>query len=166
MAQMLLINPRKRRAAAKKRPAAKRAKRKVVARKRTYAPNPLPMAKVKRRVRRATVAAKRSIRRRRNPISMGGLNMRGITSMFKDALIGGAGAVSVDVLMGQINKFLPASLQPTATPGANNAIKAGITAVLGVALSKATKELLMKTPSTHSSLLWPPVLTISKRIYS
>lgn len=144
MAQMLLINPRKRRTAAKKRPAAKRAKRKTTARRVGYSPNPLPVSKVKRRVRRAAVAAKRSVRRRRNPISMGSLNMRSISAMFKDALIGGAGAVSVDVLMTQVNKFLPASLQATSTPGANQAIKAGLTAVLGVALSKTTKGLSQK----------------------
>lgn len=142
MAQMLLINPRKRRAAPKKRTAAKRTKKSAAAKR--YAPNPLPVSKVKRRIRRAAVGARKSVRRRRNPISMGSLNMRGITSMFKDAFIGGAGAVSVDLLMAQVNKFLPVSLQPTATPGANQAIKAGLTAVLGVMLSKPTKGLSQK----------------------
>lgn len=147
MAQMLLINPRKRRTTAKK---ARRVstKRKTARRTkaRSYAPNPISVAKVKRRIRRPVRTAKAvSRRRRRNPIgSARGLNMRGITSMLKDAFIGGAGAVSIDLLMARVNTFLPASLQPTAQPGMNNAIKAGLTVVLGQALSKATRGMSHK----------------------
>lgn len=66
-------------------------------------------------------------------------------ALLKDAAIGGAGAITMDVIMGQINGFLPASLQTQKTTiGVGDAVKAALTALLGTMLNKATKGLSMK----------------------
>lgn len=76
---------------------------------------------------------------------MGGLNTKGVMAMLKDAAIGGAGGVIMDAVMGQINGFLPASFQTNKTTiGVGDAVKAGITAILGQVLSKPTKGLSRK----------------------
>lgn len=73
---------------------------------------------------------------------MPGLNVKGFMSMFKDAAIGGAGAIAMDIAMGQINGFLPASFQTVkGQVSIGDAVKAGITAVLGQVLSKSTRGL-------------------------
>ena len=140
MAEMLLINPRRRKAR-KARPAAKR--RTVRARRRR---NPVAVAAAPVRRRRNPIrAAKRRVmsrRRRRNPISLGGGSMM---SLLRDALIGGAGAVAFDVVHGQIQKFLPVSLQRVpGTVGAGDAVKAIITVAVGQLLSKPTRGLSRK----------------------
>ena len=62
--------------------------------------------------------------------------------MIKAAMIGGAGAVAIDVAMGQINRFLPASLQRVpGKVGVGDAVKAAITVVLGRLLAKPTRGL-------------------------
>lgn len=127
MAEMLLINPRKRRATRK---AAKRvhAKRRVIRRKN-------PIAAVKRR-RNPIAAMRRRVHRRRNPIGMGG----GYMTAIREALMGGAGAVAMDVVFGQVNRFLPATLQKTpGTVGAGDAVKAVLTVFIGQALNKVTR---------------------------
>ena len=122
MAEMLLINPRKRKAARKARRATPIAKRRVMARRRKN-----PIAAVKRRVMR-----------RRNPIGMGMAG--GYMTAIREALMGGAGAVAMDLVFGQVNKFLPATLQKTAgTVGAGDAIKAVLTVFIGQALNKPTR---------------------------
>lgn len=127
MAEMLLINPRKRGA---KRRATPHAKRRVHAKRRKN-----PIAAVKRR-RNPIAAMRRRVHRRRNPIAMGG----GYMTAIREALMGGAGAVAMDVVFGQVNKFLPATLQKTAgTVGAGDAVKAVLTVFIGQALNKATK---------------------------
>jgi len=128
MAEMLLINPRKRRATRKARKVTRTAKRRVVARKRN------PIAAVRRR--RANPMAKRRMIRR-NPIGgMGG----GYMTAIREALVGGAGALAMDVAFGQINKFLPATMQTSATTvGAGDAVKAVLTVFIGQALNKATR---------------------------
>lgn len=143
MAEMLLINPRKRtrRAAAKRR---------VVRRKNPVTPlatkaparrrrNPIGLARVARRVHR----------RRRNPI--GGVSSSAITAQLKTALMGGAGAVAMDVVMGQIVPFLPASLLPNPTGGSTisvyDAVKAAATIALGEILNKSTKGMSRKLAS-------------------
>jgi hypothetical protein len=127
MAEMLLINPRKRRATRKAK-MTRTAKRRVVARKKN------PIAAVRRR--RANPMAKRRMIRR-NPIGgMGGDYMTAI----REALMGGAGALAMDVAFGQINKFLPATLRTSATTvGAGDAVKAVLTVFIGQALNKATR---------------------------
>lgn len=136
MAEMLLINPRRRKA--KRNPTAKRKHR--VARRR----NPVTVLMNARR--RRTHARRRNpihtmrrrVMRRRNPIGGGlaGTLMRDV----REALMGAAGAVLFDVVHGQIKRFLPANLQ--VTPGAvgvGDAVRAVITVVVGQALNKATR---------------------------
>lgn len=137
--QMLLINPRKRKA----RKTAKRRARKTFSRKR----NPVSVAAVTRRAanpkRRRRAVRRRSnpiaARHKRNPISARGM-FAGIVPMLKNAAIGAGGAIAVDAAMAQVNKYLPASMQPT--PGAvglNDAIKAITTVALGSLLSRPTR---------------------------
>jgi len=133
MAEMLLINPRERRShTASKRRVVHRRKNPVTAmvrRKRN------PLAAMRRR-RNPMAAMVR--RRRRNPI--GGAMMTGYMSQIREAVIGSAGALAMDVLYGQINNFLPASLKNTpGTIGAGDAVKAVVTVALGGLLNKATR---------------------------
>jgi hypothetical protein len=134
MAEMLLINPKKRRRnpAAKRRVVHHRRKNPVTAmvrRKRN------PLAAMRRR-RNPMAAMVR--RRRRNPI--GGAMMGGYMAQIREAVIGSAGALAMDVAYGQINNFLPASLKTTpGTIGAGDAVKAVVTVALGGLLNKATR---------------------------
>lgn len=148
MAEMLLLNPRRRRKSAKRathRAAPRRAKRATYRRRR----NPITAASHSpvRRVRRVRRHAAHHVtrRRRRNPIGGSSRGGSSIMGMLKTALIGGAGAVTMDVLMGQVNPMLPASLQTQAsTVGAGDAVKAGLTILLGRVLRKPTKGLSEK----------------------
>jgi hypothetical protein len=130
MAQLLLINPRKR--------ARKTAKRRTVA-KRRHNPVSVLAAAPKRR-RRNPIGLKRvhTVRRRRNPI-----NTRSIMGDLKTAMIGGVGAVAVDVFMGQVaNPYLPTSMQIVAgSIGVGDAVKMAITLAAGEFLKKPTKGL-------------------------
>ena len=138
MAEMLLINPRKRRASRKTHTQAKprvvhRRKNPLTATRRRK--NPLSLHK-----RVMHVASRR---RRRNPISLG--SGGSYMNQIKAALIGGAGAVAVDVAYGQIQSYLPASMQKVAGQvGTGDAVKAIITVALGKLLSKATKGMSAK----------------------
>ena len=134
MAEMLLINPKKRR----RNPGAKR---RVVRRK-----NPAVTAMVRRkrnplaamRRRRNPLAAMRMRTRRRNPI--GGAMMGGYMGQIREAVMGGAGALGMDLVYGQINSFLPAALKRTpGVIGAGDAVKAVVTVALGGLLNKATR---------------------------
>jgi hypothetical protein len=134
MAEMLLINPRRRRASSTKKRRVTRARRR----------NPVTtvMAPTSRR-RRNPVAAmkKRVMRRRRNPIGM----TTGMMKMIQDAFVGGAGSIAVDLVQGQVNKFLPATLQTRpGTVGIGDGVKAVLTVVLGRALSRPTRGLSTK----------------------
>jgi len=150
MANMLLLNPRRRRKSAKSAPKRKRA-RKAHA---TLRANPAPRRHRRRRsaVRRNPLPALRRVshkrrhhakRRRRNPISMPG--MSGIMGMLKDAAVGAVGSVAVDAVWAKVNGSLPASLQ-AATPGLNagTAVKVALAAVLGKVLSRPTRGLSQK----------------------
>ncbi len=137
MAEMLLINPRKR-GTRKSNP-----KRRVMRRK----PNPVtamvrrkrnPLAAMRRR--RNPLAAMRTRARRRNPI--GGGMMGNYMTQIREAVIGGAGALGMDLVYGQINSFLPAALKRVpGSIGAGDAVKAVITVALGGLLSKPTRGL-------------------------
>jgi hypothetical protein len=134
MAQMLLINPRKRRKT-KRNPMAKR---RVSARRKNPMTRTATARKVMRR-RNPLRAARRRVMRRRNPIGgMGG--MGSYMNVIRDAVMGGAGAIMIDVVYGQINKFLPATLRTVpGTIGAGDAVKAIGTVFLGHALNKMTR---------------------------
>jgi hypothetical protein len=156
MSKMLLINPKKRR---KARSAAQKAatRRMLAANRRGGAKrrrrNPVTVRSastvpaVRRRMARRTnpVATIPARRRRRNPISLGGLNVKSIMSAVKDAAIGAGGAVGVDLLMGKIGPMLPASLQRTpGTVGAGDAVKLLVTILAGKLLAKPTRGLSVK----------------------
>ena len=135
MAEMLLINPRRRKA--RKATAKRRVRRASSARRRN------PIAAVSRRVmrRRNPIGlARRVMRRRRNPIGMGRLGMSSVVGMVREGLMSGVGAVAFGVVHGQIQKFLPAALRVVPGKiGAGDAVKALITVVLGQALSGVTR---------------------------
>ena len=131
--QLLLINPRKRRASGKRRTAAQRAATaRLVAfnkakrhggRKR----NPVVARRAKRRASYAANPAKRRVhhvRRRRNPSSLGSslrLTAGGITAVAKNAALAAGGAVAVDYAYGYVRGYLPVSMQtPADASGAVN----------------------------------------------
>lgn len=130
MAEMLLINPRRR--------------RKTTARK-TRRRNPVARVMARPTRRRNPVAAmKKRVMRRRNPIGM----TSGMMKMIQDAFVGGAGSIAVDLAQGQLNKFLPATLKTTpGTVGLGDGVKAVMTVVLGRALNRTTRGLSMKMAS-------------------
>lgn len=142
MPSLMLVNPSKRRKARKSAP---RKTRRVKARR---IPNPIAKVRrsVRRHVRRGRVASRRPNpiaarrRRRHNPISMRSLSSGSLMKMLKNAAIGGAGAIGIDYVMAQARRYLPASLQPSATgPGIYDAVVAAATVLLGRGLSKMTK---------------------------
>ena len=139
MAEMLLINSRRRKA--RKTTAKRRVRRASTARRRRN-----PIAAVARRVmyrrRRNPIGMmkRRVMRRRRNPIGMGRVGMGSVVSMVREGLMSGVGAVAFGVVHGQIQKFLPAALRVVPGKiGAGDAVKALITVVLGQALSGVTR---------------------------
>lgn len=151
MAEVLLINPKKRRRTAKRASPAQvkaRAKFAAAARSRSRKRRSNPIAAVKRRVHRRRSNPMSVVRRRRrNPIGMGSAKMsvKSITAMLKDAAIGGAGAVGMDVLMGKINPHLPVSMQVSPTGiGVGDAVKAALTVLIGKVLKKPTRGLSEK----------------------
>jgi hypothetical protein len=133
MAEMLLINPRKR-SSRKSNPKRRVMRRKnpvtaMVRRKRN------PLAAMRRR-RNPMAAMVR--RRRRNPI--GGAMMGGYMTQIREAVLGGAGALGMDLVYGQINSFLPTALKRVpGSIGAGDAVKAVVTVALGGLLNKATR---------------------------
>lgn len=141
MPQLMLVNPAKRRRARKS--AAPRRARRGRARRRS---NPITSVTVRRRARRAVSPhrsrTRRVIRRRRNPISMRGLSGGSFMKILKSAAIGGAGSIAFDMLMAQVRKYLPPSLQPSATgPGLYDALYVVGAVLLGRGLSKSTRGL-------------------------
>lgn len=134
MAEMLLLNPRRRRKAKRASTGRKRARR-ASSHRRARRHNPItahhysPVRRRRHARRRNPIRARR---RRHNPIGGRRGAAKSMVSMFMDALVGGAGAIAFDVVMGQVNKFLPASLQTTPTSvGVGDAIKAALTAATG-----------------------------------
>ena len=178
MAEMLLINPRRRRANPKRRrrnPLAAVARRRrrnplaAVARRRRRNPMPANATVMARRRRRMNPLARRRVmsmsrRRRRNPIGMGtGMLMAAI----RQAFIGGAGSVAMDLAMGQINRFLPVSLQsnPAASGiGAGDAVKAIATVMLGHFLAGPTRglsrQMAMGALTVQSAMIMRKVLPL------
>ena len=132
METLLLVNPRKRRAARSRKarsPAQKAATRRMLAANRSrrgpkrharraapaYAPNP-----IKRRRHASLVKRHTSHKRRRNPIGGRalGLHMSSITALLKTAALGAGGAVVTDVAYGYVKGYLPAMVQsPVAADG-------------------------------------------------
>jgi len=134
MQELLLINPAKRSRRKSRKtasPAQRRARAAFAARAR--AKNPARRRRAARvhslpavRRRRNPIVARRRSMRRRNPV--GGFAGTAI-DMVKDAAIGGAGALGVDIIAGQIKPMLPVSMQ---TGNSYAAAKALITVGVGV----------------------------------
>lgn len=150
-AELLLVNPRKRRAKkSARRPATARRRRNPVKIFRK-APTVAARASNPRRRRRrnpVTISRRFSARRRRNPINIGGVSMGSFMGMLKDAAVGGAGAIGMDMLWARVNGYLPAQIQ--SIPGVLNvgtAVKAFATAVVGQLLAKPTRGLSRKAAS-------------------
>lgn len=149
MAEMLLINPRKRRARKTRRsnPSAAqlRARAKFAAmararsggRKRRRNPIGNPVRSIRRRVRSYS-------RRRRNPI--GGLpTIATIIRAIKDAAIMGGGAIAIDIAYAKLEAMMPANLKRNpARLDIGDGIKAVATVAIGQLLSKPTRGLSMK----------------------
>ena len=143
MAQMLLINPR-RRSARKANPVARRRRKNPVSMVAKRRRRHNPVSAVARRMRRRNPAslARRRVMRRRNPIGMGSMNLMG---QIREALIGGAGAVTYDIIQGYLNKVLPINLQVVpGKVGVGDAVKAVTTVAIGHLLARPTKGLSRK----------------------
>lgn len=142
MAEMLLINPRRR--------TRRKAKRAAPARRRRH--NPVALMAPRRRRHRAAVAVhhrrrrnpigamRRRVMRRRNPAMLGGNYMMAI----REALMDGFGAVAIDYAYHMIAKAIPGTAGSMLTPnptsvGAADAVKAVLTVVLGNALNGVTR---------------------------
>jgi hypothetical protein len=142
MAEMLLINPRRRRKAKRAAPARRRrsnplALARVMPRRRRRN----PIAAVARRRRRANPIGmmKRRVMRRRNPAMLGGY-----MGAIREALMDGFGAVAIDYAYNMIAKAIPGNTGQMLTPnptsvGAADAVKAVLTVVLGNALDGVTR---------------------------
>lgn len=137
MAEMLLINPRRRRKAVRKTARTVIRRRRVSTRKKRTN-NPMPIVAARRRNPIA-----RRVMRRRNPAGRMGAGM--LMQAIREAFVGGVGSVAVDLAMGQINKVLPATLKVTpGSIGAGDAVKALATVALGHFLSGPTRGLSRK----------------------
>lgn len=171
MAEVLLINParRKRRKSNKSpSPAQRRARAAFAAAARARSRNPhkrrAHRARVHRRNPISTLATRlthqprrrrnpvhhhrvhhRTHRRRRNPIAMP-FSVRGLMAQFQNALIGGAGSVAMDMLMQQLNRFLPIGFQKVEglPPDMGDAVKAVLTVVAGNLLRGPTRGLSVR----------------------
>jgi hypothetical protein len=133
MAELLLLNPRGRRKAKRASPARKRRTSGKRRRNPIAVASHSPVRRHKSRTyRRARVASRRG-------------TSGAVVQMLKDAAIGGAGAVAMDLGMGYVNAWLPDALktQPNSV-GAGDALKAALTVAAGVLLAKHTGGLSKK----------------------
>lgn len=166
MAELLLINPaepvRKRNMTKKTRRAGKRkwgspaqraALRKMLAarragRKASSGPRRVTRSAVRKRARNPIMGgtARRRVRHARNPIALGKVGT--YLAPIKDALLGGAGAITVDLAYGQVARFLPDMLQrKPGEVGLGDAVKAVFTVALGQMLAKPTRGMSRKMAS-------------------
>lgn len=127
MANMLLVNPRKRRA--KKKTVTRKRRVKATRRRRRAA----PAATVRRRARRNPIArVARRARRRRNPI---GLNLNSVKNQVMDSAVGAAGAVVLDIAYAYLP--IPATLKVGAVAPI---AKAAAAIALGMVASKVVSS--------------------------
>lgn len=117
-AQLLLVNPRRKRRAKRARAVNPRRSRRTRAR-RSSARRRRTSVIVARRInprRKHHARRVHRARRRHNPRMLGGFSIRGITSALVPAAIGGAGAVALDVGL----SYLPASVPDFLKTGIGN----------------------------------------------
>lgn len=131
MAQVLLMNPAKRRKARRANPKRRAARRRNPAAVVRAAPRANPIRRHRRR-RSNPIVMRRvgRVRRRRNPISLGGAS---IGDLIKNAAIGGGGSVAVDIIMGQVKPMLPTEMQ---TGTQYTLAKAAVTVGIGMLFAK------------------------------
>ena len=143
MAEMLLINPRRRRKAKRAAPARRRRSNPLalarVTRRRRRRANPISAVRRRARRRNPIGMMKRRVMRRRNPAMLGGY-----MGAIREALMDGFGAVAIDYAYNMIAKAIPGTagsmLKPNPTSvGAADAVKAVLTVVLGNALNGVTR---------------------------
>jgi len=162
MPELLLLNPKRRRGAGRKRrktPSAAQRRARAAFAAMSRARSRVGRSANPKRRRRATAKRRRNPisyrsaarrvsyrRRRRNPSlrSIGGsvMNFRSYIPVLKDAAVMGAGAIAIDYAFSFINQYLPASMRKVSGKvGAGDAVKALLTVALGFAASSATKGL-------------------------
>lgn len=124
MGKLVLINPSNRRSAVGKRRKTRKTRK---ARRRN--PVPTSHSAIARKARAVLANARR--RRRRNPALLGGAGMGDLKTVAINALVGGAGAVAVDAVMGQVRPMLPASLSSGYAYTATKAVATVALAVIG-----------------------------------
>ena len=138
MAEILLVNPRKRRRKGKRKMSAlqrkyfgkRRTKRARAASPRRRRRRASAVAAAPRRRRRSYSVARRISRRRRNPSVRGVLSQ--VMPTAKSGLIGAAGGLVNDVAFGYVKTYLPAQLQT----GLGRSAAKGLLAVLvGIAVN-------------------------------
>ncbi len=138
-------NPRRRaRKSGKRRSAAQRAATaRMLAANRSARGSAPKRRRAKRRTSVVSAAPRRSVRRvsrrsvRRSARRMGSsLRSSGIVGMLKSGLVGGAGAIGVDVAMGYVAPMLPASMQTPVDPatGGINYGYVGVKAAIAIAV--------------------------------
>ncbi len=147
MAELLLVNPRRRAKKARKATKSRARRRNPVKILRKVPSVAARATNPRRRRRRNPLTSQRSSIRRRNPIKMGGVSVSSFVGMVKDATVGGAGAIGVDMLWARVNPYLPAQLQTGAGVGVGTLVKAFATAMLGQLLAKPTRGLSRKAAS-------------------
>lgn len=145
---LMLVNPRKRRAKKARSPAQRAAtKRMLAANRAKRRSNPAPRRRARRsathavahsyrrRARRANPAPRHHYRRHRrhNPISVSSLK---IGQLIKVGAVGAAGALVVDIAMGFVGGFLPASVSAAKNADGsvnylNAATKLGVAVLVG-----------------------------------
>jgi len=166
MPEMLLINPRKRRAAgSKKRRARPRRRNPINNIRSAVARRTAGRVMNPRRRRRSSAVG----RRRRNPIRLGGAARTAMGQLLQ-AVIGAGGAIAVDVAYAKAAAFLPPTLQVVrGAPGIGDGLKAVITYVAGRLLDKPTKGYASKaalgalTVQAHgiAMSMLPPAMQVS-----
>lgn len=141
MSRVFLFNPRKRKSSKRRKTAAKRPRRSAAAARRgssVLVVRANPRAR-RRRSAGAVSRFKRRVRRssfRRNPAALPA-SLKGILATITNAGIGSAGAIAVDVGMGQVAKVLPVTMQTRYKPDgsanwAYHGVKVGLALVAGI----------------------------------
>lgn len=134
-AELLLVNPRRKRRVKSKRVRARNPKRRRVTAKRRHKRRAIAVT-TRTVVRRANPRRKsRRLRSRRrvNPRMLGGFSIKGITHALIPAAVGGAGAVALDIGL----SYLPAATPEFLRSGiGNKALKIGGALLLGMVAGK------------------------------
>ena len=155
MAQILLVNPRKRKTARRKKPVARK-KRRTAAQKRATAKmiaanrrrskgrrkNPVRRKTRKKPVRRRASARRAPVRRRRRR-SNPRLTMRSVQNQLVDAGTGAVGALGLDVVQGYLP--IPANLK-------GGIVGTGVKALLAIGMGVVAQNIKIVRPATAAKM--------------